>query len=198
MNIPQIVITRQDAEIEVRSRRAKIEMSSHRPHFRLRKNAARMHIDRRLPQMHVDRTQAAAMFGTAPVLQMNRQNFLNARQKVLGNIASMSAEGTALMSIENGGNSLADIAAQAMEEGTGVLNISALPKPDINWESGYLNINWTPGNIDLEWDVSSWVDIRVEPHYVEIRMVKYPEIKITVKYKQDGRRAGGKFVDRYL
>jgi hypothetical protein len=196
MDIPQIQVARQKAEIAITSTRAKMDITSHRPQFRLIKNDARMSVDRRLPRMHVDRSEAEMMLSRAPVLQTNKQYYLTARQNMVSNIASIAAEGTALMRVEDG-VTLADIAAQEMEP-LGDLNISAMPKPDIDWEKGYLNIDWTPGNMRLEWDVSTWVDIRVEPHSVEIRLAKHPEIRITVKYKNNGQHAGGKFVDKYL
>jgi hypothetical protein len=146
--------------------------------------------------MHIDRSQAYMMLGKGPILQANKQYYETARQQVLGNIANIAAEGTALMQIENG-TTLADVAAQSMDQNPGELNISAMPAPNIDWDSGYLNIDWTPGNMQMDWDVSTWVDIRVDPHFVEVRLVKHPEVKITVKYK-NSQMTGGRFVDKYL
>jgi hypothetical protein len=198
MNIPQLEITHQNAEIEITSQRARIEISSQRPRFRLQRNLPRMHVDRRLPKMHVDRSQAAMMLNKGPVLMTSRQQHLMAHQQVLENIASMSSDGTAMLHIENKGNTIAELAGQAMNSSMGDLNISALPQADINWESGYIDINWTPGEMQMDWDVSSHVDIRVEPHYVEIRMVKHSSVNIRVHYKHESRKAGGKIIDEYL
>jgi hypothetical protein len=198
MNIPQLDITHQNAEIEITSHPAKIDISSQRPRLRLIRNDARMNIDRRMASMHIDRSNAEMMLGTGPVLEMNRQYLENAHQQVLDNIANFSADGTYAMHIENRGNALAEISAQAADAGTVSVNTSALPPANIDWEKGYLNIDWTPGSLDMAWDVSAQVDIHVEDNYVEIRLVKHPEVRIRVIYKNEAQAAGGQFVDQYL
>jgi hypothetical protein len=198
MNIPQLEITHQNAEIEITSQRARIEISSRRPRFTLTRALPRMRVDRRLPKMHIDRSQADLLLNKGPVLLTSRQAYLAARQQVLENIAGIASDGTAMLQIQNKGNTIAELAGQAADANMGELNLSSLPKAEIDWESDYINIDWAPGGMQMDWDVNSQVDIRVEPHYVEIRMVKYPEVKIRVHYKQEIHRTGGKIIDEYL
>lgn len=198
MNIPQVDITHQNGEIEITTQRARMDITTQRPQLRLIRNAPRMNVDRRLPQMHIDRSQAQALIGNAPILQINRQYYETTREQAVSNIGNVASEGTQMMQIENPGSTLADLAAQESDSDLGELTASAMPPPQIDWENGYLNIDWTPGSMQMEWDVNSMVDIRVEPYSVEVRLSKYPDIKITVKYRNGNPVSGGKFVDQYL
>lgn len=195
MDIPQLEITSQKAEFEIRTYNARVEISTRRPQFRLKRDIARFTLDKRLPMIRLDRTAMYNALGIGPVLQAARQYYHDAMQGSIDSIGAISADGTAMMNIQNGGSAIVDLAAQSMNSQLD-LNIAALPPPEINWEPGYININWTPGTFNMEWDVSTWADIRVEPHYVEIRMVKYPEVKIRVNYKP--HKSGGDYVDKYL
>ena len=197
MEFPRLEITRQDAQIEVTTHKAKVEISTRRPQFRMLRSHARFRMDRQMPTMRVDRTQQNTMLGIGPVLQSARQYFADSLQQGIDSIAIIAGEGDVLMRIENKGNALADIGAQAYDGNERELNISALPQAEINWDPGYFNLNWTPASLSLEWDTSAWADIRVEPHYVEIRMKQYPELKIRVYYDTKAQ-TGGKHVDKYL
>ncbi len=197
MDFPRLEITRQDAQIEVITHKAKVEISTRRPRFRMYRNHARFQMDRRLPTMRVDRTLQSMTLGVGPVLQSARQYFADSMQQGLENIATIASEGTMLMKIENKGNPIAELGARALEKPEIRLNTVALPQAEISWDPGYVNVKWTPASLSLEWDTSAWADIRVEPHYVEIRMKKYPEVKIRVFYDTKSQ-SGGKHVDKYL
>lgn len=197
MNMPRLEISHQDAEIEVKTHKAKVEISSKTPRFNMKRNNARFIMDKQLPTMHIDRTGMYKALGIGPVLQAARQFYEDSVQKGVAGIGAIAAQGTQMMEIEKGGNAIADIGAQTLDK-QGDLNALPMPPPEINWEPGYININWSPGSLDLEWDVSTWADIRVEPSYIEIRMVKYPDVKIRVIYDNEGRKPGGEVVDKYL
>jgi hypothetical protein len=194
----QLEITRQDAEIEIRTYKARVEITTQRPQFRLRRDIAQFHMDRQLPMMHLDRTQMYKALCIGPVLQAARQYFEDSLQKGIESIGEISADGTAMMRLEKGGKPIVELAAQSTDKGQADLNIASLPTPEVNWEPGYININWTPGTFEMEWDVSTWADIRVEPSYIEIKMVKYPEVRIRVNYRPKNHTDGGKYVDKYL
>lgn len=197
MNMPTLEITHQDAQIEIESRRARIEINSRRPHFTMYRNSARMTLDRRLPRMHMDRSQTDLALNRGPIMLSSRQNVDIARQDASDAIGEIAAEGTEMMQIENKNVSIGAIAAQKSVPQELNINIASLPKVQIDWDPGYVNVNWTPGEMDFQWDVSSKVDIRVEPSYIEIRLARHPEVRIRVVYKNEGG-AGGKIVDKYL
>lgn len=198
MDAPRLEISRQDAEFEITTHKARVEISTRRSQFRMTRNLARFRVDKRLPTMRLDRTAMYSALGIGPVLQSARQYFQDAMQQSIENTGLISSDGDALMRIESGGNTIADLGAQAVDTGERSVNTMGLPTAEVNWEPGYININWTPGSLEMEWDTSSWADIRVEPHYIEIRMKKYPEVRIRVTYDSKGKQAGGKYVDKYL
>lgn len=197
MNTPRLEITHQDAEIEVKTHRAKVEIASKTPRFRMKRNDARFIMEKQLPMMHIDRTGMYKALGIGPVLKAARQFYEDSVQKGVAGIGAIAAQGTQMMEIEKGGNAIAEIGVQTLET-RGELNALPLPPPDITWEPGYININWSPSSLDMEWDVSTWADIRVEPSYIEIRMVKYPDVKIRVIYDNGDKKPGGEVVDKYL
>lgn len=198
MNMPQLEITHQDAQIEINTYRARIEINSQRPHFTMYRSSARMNVDRRLPMMHMDRSQVDLALSKGPIMLALKQDFETGRQDLTDVIGDIAAEGTAMMCIENKGNTIGAIIEQKYTPQPLDINISTLPQAEIDWEPGYLNVDWTPGALDFEWNVSSKVDIRVEPSYVEIRLSKHPEIKIRVVYKDNNTGTGGKVLDKYL
>lgn len=193
-----IEITRQDAELEIISHRARVEISTQRPRFRLRHSIARMNVDKRLPTMHLDRSLLGPELDIGPVLLAARDYYRNALQAGAANGGTLPSAGTAVLNLNNGKQATVQLSLPVADSGAGSLDLSALQAAEVSWDPGYLDINWTPGSFDMEWDVSSWVDIRVEPHYVEIRMVQYPDIKIRVIYDPKKQRTGGKYFDKYL
>jgi hypothetical protein len=200
MNIPQLEITHQDAKIEITSQRAELNITSKRPSFRLRRIYPQMRVNRQLPQLHVDRSDMDAALGKPPFVLATRMYAEEARQNVLDAIGQIAADGSALMRIENPGNTIANIASQIADRNHVELNLTALPPPVVYWDTGFFDINWTPASMETDWDVSPLVDIRVEPHHVDIRMAKHAKLTIRVVYKNQNRdrKSGGKFFDKYL
>lgn len=177
-----------------------MEITSRRPSFRLKRAMPVMRVNRRMPQMRVDRSDMAVLLAKAPFLLANRLYTERARQEVLEAIGQIAAQGTALMGIENPGNTIANIAAQATERDHVELNLTSLPPPVVYWDAGVFEVHWTPGILETMWDVSPLVDIRVEPHHVDIRMARHAKLTIRVVYKNGnrGEKSGGKFFDKYL
>lgn len=185
----RIEITRQDAQIAIHTEQARVEISTQRPHFHMHKSAARMDIARRAPRMRIDRTQLTAGIGIGPVMLAARESFRQAAAAPSMGILPASGNMNLSIAREN------ILATQSVLP----LSVGALPQAEVQWDPGNLNISWTPASFEMEWDVSAWADIRVMPNYVEIRMVKYPEISIRVAYDSHIKRHfTGRFVDNYL
>jgi hypothetical protein len=200
MNIPQLEITRQDAKIEVTSHRAQMHITSTRPSFRLKRTYPSMRVNRQQPQMNVDRSNMAVLLNKAPIILAGKLYTDQARQNVMDAIGQIASEGTALMSIESPGNTVAGIAEQMADRDFMELDLTAVPPPVVSWDTGFFEVNWTPASMETKWDVSPMVDIRVEPHHVDIRMAKHAKVTIRVVYKNQNRdrKSGGKFFDKYL
>jgi hypothetical protein len=193
-----IEITRQDAVLEIITHRARVEISTQRPRFRLRHSIARMNIDKRMPTMHLDRSMLGPALDIGPVLLAARDYYRNALQSGAESGGTLPVAGAAVLNLDNGKQAAVRLSLPVADTSGGTLDLSSLRAAEVNWDPGYLDINWTPGSFEMEWDVSSWVDIRVEPHYVEIRMVKYPDVKIRVIYDPKKQNPGGDYVDKYL
>ncbi len=181
---PRLEITTQRAQIEITTHRGSVEITQRKPQFRMRRVPAQMRIEKRAPVMHLDRTAQWKTLHIGGVLQTAQAYYQQSLSVGLEAIADIAGEGDELMRIENTGNSLADLASRRNEDIQGDLTMSMLPLPQVQWDPGYFNIQWSQHQLELEWDVSTRADIRIEPGYVEIRMVKHPEVVIRVKYDE--------------
>ncbi len=194
---PRLEITTQRAQIEITTHRSSVEITQRKPKFRMRRVPAQMKIEKRAPVMYLDRTAQWKALHIGSVLQAARAFYQQSLSVGLEAIGDIAREGDELMRIENTGNSLADLAAQRTEDVQGDLTMSMMPLPDVQWDPGYFSINWSQHQLEMEWDVSTKADIRFEPGYVEIRMVKHPEIVIRVKYDEKNMKKKP-LLDKYV
>ena len=196
MNHAKLEITTTRGQLDITTQKAKVQIRRRRPVLNVARNRAAMTINRKLPTMRINREQISRLLGRGPVLKSNDEAYQTAFQNGLDAVARIASEGTQLAQIESG-SSVGALAQQNMltQAEPFELNTMSLPPPNIEWEPGYMNIDWSPSSLRMQWDVSAWADITVEPHHVEIRLKKHPEIAIKVHYKHD---ENSKFVDKYL
>lgn len=182
---PRLEITTERAQIEIITHRPTVEIVRRKPQLRVTRSPAQMHIEKKAPVMKLDRTAQWQALHIGPVMQQAQAMYRQALSDGLDAVGSIAGEGTALMDIQNSGNTIAQLAQQRLDSNDGGdLNTSMLPPPEVQWDPGYFNVNWTAHQLQLDWDVSTWADIRVEPGYVEIRMAKYPSLVIKVHYDE--------------
>ena len=195
---PRLEITTERAQIEIITHKASVEINRRRPQLRITRAPAQMSIDKKAPVMKLDRTAQWQTLHIGPVMKQAQEMYRQALSDGLDAVGAIASEGTAMLDIQNSGNTIARLAEQRMDQNsTGELSASMLPAPEVQWDPGYFNINWTAHQLQLDWDVSTWADIRVEPGYVEIRMAKHPSIVIKVHYdekKQEGKSLLNKYV----
>ncbi len=196
MNQTKLEITTTRGQLDITTQKAKVQIRRRRPTLSVVRNRAAMTVNRKLPTMRVSREQIAQLLGRGPVLKSASEAYQTAFQNGLDAVARIASDGTQLSQIESG-SSVGALTQQNMLAQTEPLelNTMSLPPPTIEWEPGYLNIDWSPGSLHMQWDVSAWADITVEPHHVEIRLKKHPEVAIKVHYKHEDN---SKFVDKYL
>lgn len=194
---PSLEITTQRAQIEIITHRGSVEISQRRPQLRMKRMPAQMRIEKQAPVMHLDRSAQWKALHVGGVLETARAYFKQSISIGLEAIGNIASEGDALMRIEDKGNTLAELGARRNTDVEGELVASYLPPAEIQWDPGYFNVNWSQHQLELEWDVTAKADIRVEPGYVEIRLVKHPEIVIRVKYEEKEPRKKA-LLDKYV
>jgi hypothetical protein len=54
----------------------------------------------------------------------------------------------------------------------------AISTAQVEWDMGYRNVSWTPHEMQINWEMER-PKISVNPHSIEIKLSRYPMLKIT-------------------
>jgi len=166
----------QPARMEVSSRAANLEMQSPPPTFSIETEAAQVEI--RQPQgiLEIDSTPSRASIGLKTPTQFAEDQAEAGRQTVLDTIARTAQNGDRLARIANGGNPIADIAAEQSLSDPVDITLAPLAPPEIHYTAQKPEFDVAPGNVDVQSEPSP-VDMQYTPGAVDIRMAQYASIR---------------------
>ena len=167
--------------LSIRSQPAQIRLESRRPMFRQSTRPPQMQISRVKPSFTVDRSQTSWAVNQSSVFQLARQFRRESVQKGLEAIGRIASEGDRLRMIHLKHNTMARIISERLTDVKN-LNLVAVPKPQINWEPGQMEIEWTPFEQELIWDMPGMLEIDVVPHQVIIELEQLPDISFRFVY----------------
>ncbi len=175
-------ITTQRAQIEISSKRAQLIIERPKPRMRIRTRRAQMNVERRAPQFSINREQL-------------RQNRSGQKLQLPIDIGWEGVQHADLTRIGNnaarhGGNAtgveaIADISherSRRRSHSATQQTPSAMPdtRQQIEWDMGYYDVKWEPHELIVEWDMTGQGPvITFNPHSVEIKLSRYPSVKIT-------------------
>ncbi|MFX3675299.1 MAG: DUF6470 family protein [Paenisporosarcina sp.] len=131
-------------------------------------------------KLSIDSTQARADVDLKSIAKRWEEVASYSRQSLLEGMGSRAQQGTEMMSIENGGNS---IASQAKQIGRQMKNLGIKFIPSY----GSVKIEFTPGKIDIQTEqqkpiISSQANKPIHdytPGKVTAEMIQYPSIDIS-------------------
>lgn len=181
MNIPQIRLQSQMAQIEMTTNQPKQSIEQPGPDIDLQQPPAELHINRTPSVLSIDQTEARADVDLKSIRRRIEEFAQNGYQEWLNGIARRAQEGNELMRIENGGNPIASIAKQ---------NGKFLPTYDFNIgyvpKAGSVKIDFQPTKLDIQWDIKKPVNntkarkpiIDYQPGTVDIRLKQYQDLQI--------------------
>lgn len=186
-----ISIMRQDAIIEVTTRRAKINITTPPPKMTVRTTRPRMNIERQGPKLrpnwgNVLRQPMRPMRTHQPV-RITRFEPIEIQKLDIG-----QGDFSATVSL----SAASRIRANHLQEGqnhlTPVEQAQSVRSAAMEWDMGSMQINWELSKMDVSWDISN-PKIEVEPHEIEIKMKRYPRLIISLNPEVERRGGGGKF-----
>ena len=180
-HMPRIQIEQQMAQIGIRTTNAKLEINNTpHPKMRIVSERAHMEIEHKAPAFKVQTPQRNIV--DRPVISRRQTAQTSAsNSKVPTYVPDLVQDGLNTVANTSTAPSTLEV-NKAMRHNMAVSQGESLSQsmPNIEWESGYLNITWSSAKMQIEWDQDYMPSFSVEPHSVEIYLREKPYIKITV------------------
>jgi hypothetical protein len=166
----QLAYTTHNARLDLRTERAQVVIDA---------TPARLDIRQPLGKLSIDQTPCRYAIGLKNLTDFSSDLTVTNRQAVLEGTGRAAGEGRRAALIENPANAFADIAADAMLDDMVELTMGWIPSPDISYEAQPAAINPIPGNLSYEVRPGG-VQGEYQPGKVDIQVVQYPSLEITV------------------
>lgn len=161
----------QNAQLSIQQPKAQINMHQELPQVQIETTPLEMHIDQQ------DCWNEVGLKDNAALIYDNGQE---ARQAAMEGIARRAEEGTRLLSIENGGKPIIEMAKEASNPPPKTVNIAFLPqsRPKIDFTGGEVHFSLQEGRVD--WEVIPQKPIIEVSQYpsVNVYMQQWPSINI--------------------
>jgi hypothetical protein len=173
-------ITTQRAQIEIRTKRAELIIERPRPRMNIRVRRARMTVNRRMPTFRVNWEQIRAESGLTPMVRHAIEAGNEGARQATKAIGEIADRGNRMMD-STGLDVIAAISKErSQRKPEGEFNVAPMPRnlPKVEWDAGEFSIDWEPHEMMVEWDMPK-PSIRFNPHTVEIKISRYPLVKIT-------------------
>jgi len=167
-------------EIAIEVQKAQIEIKQRKPSLQIKSTPARFTINKKMPSFRLKQNETLAISGYKTILALSTLRLQKARQRTLEAIERIAREGDAIMQIENKVDPIPQIALNNSEEFID-LQVGMMPRNEIVWDTGYVDIDWSPHKTDITWEVYPRPEISVKPHTVITYLKKKPSVEISVK-----------------
>lgn len=154
MNLPYLELSSTFAQIGLNVQRP--PMTIHQPNADVdirQTHADNVQITRENGKLYIDQSEAFASIDHIPPLQRALNFYAKSIPKAHEFIAKMRREGDRLMKIENGGNPIAEIAAEESKLIEHEVAFRLAPKPlsvKIHYEPGEFRVDVNPDRIDIK------------------------------------------------
>lgn len=180
MQVPQIRITSQQAQIELDIQQPIQSIEQPAAVIDLQQPPAEVSIERTPSQLTIDQTKAREDMDLKSIAKRIEEAAQQGHQDLLEGIARRTQDGAQLMMIENGGNAIASIAKRNSEGPEKQFNIGWIPS------YGSVNIRFVPGKVDIDTKTNPVINNsraqkpihEYQPGKVNITMKNYPSLNI--------------------
>ena len=181
MQVPQLQIRTTDAKIGLTTTRAKQEIEQRPATMSIEQPKAIQEIRTTPAQLKIDTSEARAQYGFKTISQLSRENAQEGQQAALEGIGRRAQQGRALMSIENGGNPIANQAKQSWPQ-MKRSGIKFIPS------HGSVKIDYTPAKVNISHEAQKpIIDVqgnkpvhRYTPGSVSVELLQKPTIEISL------------------
>ena len=181
----RLEVTTIKPKLEITTRAARLYIQQkNRPQFKIGHSRPQMKIHRRMPQLRIDRSDVNNALNRYSTIDLTFKVASEARQAALDAVARIASEGDRMANIYQRHNNISQIIVDRSQKSVSI-NSSAMPMTAIDWDPGQMDIEWSPNEFSLEWMIDKALDIVFQPHSVDIRVVRYGEVRI--EFKPDGK-----------
>lgn len=192
MNVPYLEISSTYAQIGLKFQRPPMTIRQPSTDMEIKQtHADNIQITNENGTLTIDQSEAFASIGHLPPLQRADKFYAQSIPKAHEFMAKMRQEGDRLMKIEDGGNPIAEIAAEESKLIEHEVDLRLAPKPlsvKIHYEPGEFRVDVKPDRID----------INVQKNDPEITIPKW-QAEVYIRQKNSLMiRAVGLYVDRGL
>ncbi|RJS60540.1 DUF6470 family protein [Bacillus sp. PK3_68] len=152
MQLPQIRLQSNFAQIELNTKPAEQSIEQPRAELDLQQPPAEMMIDRTPSKLSIDQTQAWEDMDLKHIFRRIEEYADNGYQDWYSGVARRAGEGDELMKIENNRNPIASQAKTNSERPEYSFNIGFIPSPFS------VNINFEPAKLNIEWKINKVIN----------------------------------------
>jgi len=180
MNIPKLQIQATNAQIGITTQRAVQEIQQPQANLDLQQPQAKMTIQTTKSKLSIDAHDARESMGYQTSMSRTREIAQQSKQDALEGTARRAQEGIELMSIEKGGNPIADQAKRRGKQPYSSINIKFIPQADS------IKIDFEPGKVDIQVEPQKVINNSTinkpihnyTPGKVKIDLLQEPSLKI--------------------
>lgn len=180
-------ISSQNAKLSINTTRTIFNLKITNPQIQIDSEPAKLDIRQAKGELEIDNTPYRYSIGIKNIQDMARDNAQAGRQTALETIRRIAEEGDRLANIANGGNPIADIAAESNVAEAPEITWAYIEPPSINYKVIPAQISVIPGKLDIDLQRGT-VNSNLERGTVDIRVAQYQSIKFwTTENKYDMR-----------
>jgi hypothetical protein len=180
MELPQIRLQSTNAQINIQTQRGQLEIQQPPAELSIQQPKAEMQIERTPSRLTIDQTKAREDVDLKSVFKRTTEAAQWGRQAILEGTARRIKEGEQLMRIENGGNSISEIAKRKRflpEHEFGLGWIPSEGSVKVDYDPAKVNINWKGNRPIIESQINKPI-INYTPGKVDINMKQYQSLKV--------------------
>ena len=180
MNIPKIQLQSTKAQIGLNIQKPVQEIEQLKANLDLQQPQAKMTMQTTKPKLSVDSLEMRESLDLKSSRSRTAEVAQYSKQSALEGVSRRAQEGNELMSIENGGNPLAEQAERRGSQPYSGLGIKFIPQPDsvkVSFEPGTLDIQVEPQKVINNTTINKPVH-NYTPGKVKVDMLQYPSLKI--------------------
>lgn len=144
MKLDRVDVRTTDQKVEIHSTQPRLEMTSTNAQVNMEQPAATLEISTKAAKLQIDQSQAWRDMGLLTPLEAGKQAADKGMQAVKEGTMRRAREGEQMMHIENGGNTIAQIAKSKLEIQPVRSGIEWIPSEDA------VKTTYVPGSIDIK------------------------------------------------
>jgi len=165
--------------LDISSTNPKINIhTSGNRNIEVQREKGRLDISTQPVKLQLDNTESFASRGIKQVGRVISENAQAGMQSLVETIGNYAEQGDALMDIQNGGNTLQQIASQKANPEPTSIDIPPNSPPEISWQPNSIKFNFTPDIIKINPDNLQKVETSFDRGNVDIKVKQAAQVYI--------------------